>query len=155
MFLPVCVQAWGLFSRCVPVRQESVSGVRWRRLRLSLWSSHLWKLQGVLQEGRCRWVRLLLKNPRVQAEQNYPSADLISYTHLLSHRAQWPDIVRASYLLSVNTHISLLWVRGMGIVEHSSSRTSLCLQVSRTTCAPAATTAPSTSWGGKTARRAA
>lgn len=52
----VCVQAWGFVSRCVPVRQESVSSVRWRCLGLSLWSSHLWQLQSILQEGRCRWV---------------------------------------------------------------------------------------------------
>lgn len=156
--LCVCVQAWGFISRCVPVRQESVSGVRWWCLWLSLWSSHLWQLQSILQEGCCRWGMLTHTNTRKCTHSQLP-ADLIPYTHLLTHagRAQWPDITRASYLLSVHTHISLLWVEAEALLNSllSSPGSLVFLQVSRTTCVPAGTTAPSTSWGGKTVPRVA
>lgn len=58
------------------------------------------------------------KRARVHTH-NYPSADLISYTHSLVHaaRTQWPDITRASYLLSANTHISLLWVEAQALLN--------------------------------------
>lgn len=51
----ICPQAWGPVPGHVSVREEGVHGVRRWCLRLSLWSSHLWQLQSVLQKGCCRW----------------------------------------------------------------------------------------------------
>ncbi len=82
MCVYVCAQAWGFVSWCVPLRQESVSGVRWRCLGLSLRSSHLWQLQSVLQESCCRWV-WHARTHAIAHAHNYLSDDLISYTHSL------------------------------------------------------------------------
>ena len=51
--------------------------------------------------------------------------------HPLDHsggRTQWPDVTRASYLLSVNTHMSLLWVKaGALLLSLPSSPWTFCL----------------------------
>lgn len=55
----------------------------------------------------------------IACKQNYtsPISFLTPTCSLMPDRAQWPDIIRASYLLSVNTHISLLWVEAWGLLN--------------------------------------